>query len=174
MSDQIADIVKNHLESFSSSFGNTITRSIDHLVAQQEKASDYQQKLADQAANQDRRIDRLEIIVENTNKQVDSTNKQVSEVLETVKAVTTSITEIATRQSSIDHDRQRHSEEVDALYHKMDLWQQDCAKKHDAVCNEVAALKTKVQRIYITVTVFGAIAAIVAQVVSFFVNLSKL
>ena len=149
MSEQeLAGLIKNHLDNFSTSFGNTITRSIDHLVAQHEKISQ-------QTIDQDRRIDRLELLLENN-------MKQHSELVQTVKTATKNISEIALGQSNLDRDRRRFEEDIDTIYHKMNDWQNECTKKYESAAADISTIRNRVNKIYI---VSGTISAVIGGII---------
>ena len=151
MSEQeLAGLIKNHLDNFSTSFGNTITRSIDHLVAQHEKISQ-------QTIDQDRRIDRLELLLENN-------MKQHSELVQTVKTATKNISEIALGQADLDRDRRRFEKDVEAIYDKMERWQTECTQKYEGASQEIRATQAKVNKIYWYAIGVGSAAAAVITV----------
>lgn len=151
MSEQeLAGLIKNHLDNFSTSFGNTITRSIDHLVAQHEKISQ-------QTIDQDRRIDRLELLLENN-------MKQHSELVQTVKTATKNISEIALGQSDLDRDRRRFEKDVEAIYDKMERWQTECTQKYEDASQEIRTTQAKVNKIYWYAIGVGSAAATIINV----------
>lgn len=148
----IADLVKNHLDAFSLNFGNAITKSVDHLVAQQEK-------LAQESISQDKRIDRLELLIENLAKQVDKQTHETSKVLNTIN-------EIALNQSNIDHDRRRFGEDIDALDYKLNKWQEDCTSKYNDANKEISKLQKEINRIYFTAAGVSGAAVVVGWVIT--------
>lgn len=169
MSDSIADIVKSHLDTFSSTFGASITRTIDHLVQQQERQIQNQEAIAKENASQDKRIERLELLVEQLIKREEESLKrqerQSHEFRQEVKKVLGVQNKVALTMSNIDHDRRRQNEDIDAVNYKVERWQSECTSKYNDLERDHKDLKDKVNKIYWTAAGASAFAVLVGWVI---------
>jgi uncharacterized phage infection (PIP) family protein YhgE len=164
--EQIAKILERQFDKYSLNFASTITRSVDHLIERQEQITKNQEELSKAAAANERRMDRIELIVERVTEQQAETNTFLKETAKTVS-------EIALNQSNIEHDRRDQGEKLLALHDEISKIKEDIEEDFKKLEGEVSSLTKKMDRIYITVTAVGSIAAVVAWVIHTVLKISK-
>jgi len=148
--NQIAEIIKSHLESFSS----VIARSVDNLAEQTAKNAEHTAKNTND-------ISKLETVVENlveiTKERDERLTKSVEKVMQSLSDASLESKQLAMEYQRLEHDRTKAKEDVETLYSKMSDMQNACDKNKEEHGKELTELKNKISKIYIIASTLAAV-----------------